>query len=146
MRRSERRSGFRKDTGEATVEFAIIAVLLILVTFGIVEGGRIFGSWIIITNEAREAARWGALRVPDRATTFDVDSLVRTRTGGVLDQSELTSTSTAGPDPGAPQWVTVQIDYNVKLLSPPLLKFLPNPVPLSASSTMRSEGAGAGGG
>lgn len=135
-----------QDKGEATVEFALIAVMLILLTFGIVEGGRIFGSWLIITNEAREAARWGALRVPDRATTGDVNAHVQQRTTGVLDQSVLLSTATAGPDPASPQWLTVKIDYKVELISAPLLMFLPNPVPLSAKSTMRTEVAEAGGG
>lgn len=134
------------DRGESTVEFALIAIILIMVTFGIVEGGRIFSNWLVITNEAREAARWGALRVPDRATVADVNALVRSRTQGVLDQAELAPAVTSGPDPADPQWVTVQVNYNVRLFSPPLLPFLPNPVPLSASSTMRTENAPAGGG
>lgn len=124
----------------------MVLVLLILVTFGIVEGGRIFGSWLIITNEAREAARWGAVRVPDRATSADVDALIRQRTQGVLEQSELTTQTILNPDSVAPKSLTVKIDYNVRLFSPPLLAFLPNPVPLSVGSTMRTESAPAGGG
>jgi len=136
----------RRDKGEATVEFGLIAVMLILITFGMVEGGRIFGNWLIITNEAREAARWGALRVPDRATAGDVNTKVRQRTSGVLDQAVLTSITTVGPDPTTPKWITVEINYDVILFSPPLLAFFPNPVPLSAASTMRVENSGAGGG
>ncbi len=140
------RRSIKESRGEATVEFALIAVILILVTFGIVEGGRIFGSWLIITNEAREAARWGAPRVPDRAGAADVGTMVRQRTQGVLDQAELTPTATLGPNPADPQWLTVRIDYNVRLFSPPLFAFIPNPVPISAISTMRTENAAATGG
>ena len=139
------RSNLKDTRGQTTLEFALISVVLIVIVFGIIEGGRIFSSWLVITNEAREAARYGAVAVgdPSRQPTLvtDVQERVRQRTAGVLDQTRLTPTATLGSTD-----LTVQIDYNVELFAAPLLAFLPNPVPLTAISTMRTEDGPVGGG
>lgn len=145
-----RRASWRESKGQALVEFALIAWLLILMFFGIIEGGRIFSSWLIITNEAREAARYGAVGVgdPGRQPTLvaDVQNRVFQRTSGVLDASQLGATATLGPDPNTPQWLRVQINYKVEILAAPLLAWFPKFVPLSAVSTMRTEDGAVGGG
>lgn len=132
------------------VEFALVAWVLILIVFGIIEGGRIFSSWLIITNEAREAARYGAVGVGDPARqptlVTDVRNRVFQRTSGVLDQSQLGATAVLGPDPITPQWLSVQVNYNVEILAAPLLVWFPKFVPLSAVSTMRTEDGAVGGG
>lgn len=139
------RSGLRDSKGQTTVEFALVAVVLILIIFGVIEGGRVFSSWLIITNEAREAARYGAVSVgdPARQPTLitDVENQVRQRTAGLLDQAQLTPTASLGPTA-----FTVQIRYNVQLFAAPLLVWFPNPVPLTAVSTMRTEDGAVGGG
>ncbi|MDP2659337.1 MAG: pilus assembly protein [Dehalococcoidia bacterium] len=145
-----RRESWRDSKGQAMVEFALIAMLLMLIFFGIIEGGRIFSSWLIITNEAREAARYGSVGVGDPARqptlAADVQNQVVQRTTGVLDQSQLSAFATLGPDPNYPQWLKVQINYNVEILAAPLLVWFPKFVPLTAVSTMRTEGAAAAGG
>ena len=145
-----RRESLRDSKGQATSEFALIAMVLMLIFFGIMEGGRIFSSWLIITNEAREAARYGSVGVgdPARQPTLveDVRNQVVQRTMGILDQSQLNSTATLGPDPNYPQWLKVQINYNVEILAAPLLVWFPKFVPLTAVSTMRTDAASAGGG
>lgn len=53
---------FRRDsTGAALVEFAIIAPLLFLLIFGIIDFGRVFFLINNLTNAAREGARLGAV-------------------------------------------------------------------------------------
>ncbi|MDO8689216.1 MAG: pilus assembly protein [Dehalococcoidia bacterium] len=145
-----RRESWRESKGQAMVEFALIAMLLMWIFFGIIEGGRIFSSWLIITNEAREAARYGSVGVgdPARQPTLiaDVKDRVSQRTTGILDQSQLSSIATMGPDPNYPQWLKVQINYNVEILAAPLLIWFPKFVPLTAVSTMRTEDAAVGGG
>lgn len=150
--RHHRRSGtdpaawtLRDTRGQTTLEFALLAVVLILIVMGIIEGGRIFGAWLIITNEAREAARYGVVAVGDPARqptlAADVENLVRQRTARLLDQARLTPTATLTPTS-----LTVQIDYNMELFAAPLLVWFPNPVPLAAASTMRTEDGAVGGG
>ncbi len=52
----QRRTGQR---GAVTVEFVLLTPLLLVTLFLIFEFGRVFGSWLIVTNAAREGARVG---------------------------------------------------------------------------------------
>lgn len=45
--------------GQSTVEFVLLVPLLLALFFLIFEVGRLFGSWLLITNAAREGARYG---------------------------------------------------------------------------------------
>lgn len=53
--------GNRNERGAALVEFAIVAPLLILLLFGIIEFGWIFGQFNAVRHGAREAARFAAV-------------------------------------------------------------------------------------
>lgn len=125
-----------KATG--TVEFALVGLLLFTLMFGIFEGGQVFNSWLVITNEAREGARWGAVRVGDPAYSdlnllaADTRSQVLSRII-VLDPAFLTVTASA-----TDASVTVQITYIAQIRTPLIAAFWPS-FPLAAESTMRSE-------
>lgn len=47
--------------GTAMMEFALILPILLLVVFGIINFGIVMFDQAIITNAAREGARWGAV-------------------------------------------------------------------------------------
>jgi Flp pilus assembly protein TadG len=51
----------RQDEGAASVEFAIVAVLLFLIVFGIVEFGLWISEYEAMTSAAREGARVAAV-------------------------------------------------------------------------------------
>ena len=51
----------RRAGGQSLAEFALIAPLLVVVLFGIVELGILLNVYIGMTNSAREAARAGAI-------------------------------------------------------------------------------------
>ena len=55
--------------GDAIVEFALLAPVLLLLLFGILELGRVLDAWIVVQNAAREGARAAVLVYPDSATT-----------------------------------------------------------------------------
>jgi PKD repeat protein len=60
MRHLPRRRGRRKSRGQSLVEFALI-VPVVLVLLGVVaDAGRLFFSYVAITNAAREGAIFGA--------------------------------------------------------------------------------------
>ena len=50
------------ETGQSLVEFAMVLPLFLVLLFGLVDFGRAFYSWILITNAAREGARTGAVQ------------------------------------------------------------------------------------
>ncbi len=55
--------GLRAERGQALVEFALVAVALVAVAFlalvfGILDGARLFHSWVTVQHASREGARY----------------------------------------------------------------------------------------
>lgn len=73
--------GFRRENrAAAMVEFAIVAPILFVLVFGIIDFGRVFFLYNNLTNAAREGARRGAVMTPDvAATTTAIEAVVRSR-------------------------------------------------------------------
>jgi Flp pilus assembly protein TadG len=63
------RRRIRPERGAAAVEFAIVAPLLFILVFGIIDFGFGFHAWNAIENAAREGARVGATDASGNATT-----------------------------------------------------------------------------
>ena len=74
--------------GATTVEFAVVALLLFLMLFGILEYARFLFVYHLATNAARDGARFAAVHTsggtmsgePAAVTTADVQGVVRTGT------------------------------------------------------------------
>jgi hypothetical protein len=49
----------KEERGQATLEFALVAVLLFLVLFGIIDFSRLFFAYATMANAVREGARYG---------------------------------------------------------------------------------------
>ena len=128
-----------RRAGSAVVEFAVIAPLMFLVVFGVIELGRAMAVQETVTSASREACR---VAVVDGRTKSDATDRIT---------SMMSSAGIAGytvafsPDPpssareGTPVIVTVQIPFNnVTWLPSP--QFLRNRV-LRGSTTLSREGA-----
>jgi len=71
------------QSGQALLEAAFTLPIILLIAVGILEFGRAFQTWQVVTNAAREGARVAIL---PNATTSDVQSRVMTYLqGGALD-------------------------------------------------------------
>jgi Flp pilus assembly protein TadG len=138
------RRKLRSECGASAVEFALVAPLLFLLVFGIIDFGFGFGASINISNAAREGAR---LAVVD-ADPVRVEAAVR-RAAASLDQAALSvkvecTTSTAQPCPGglaggkAGDEVTVKVTYKYNVMTP-VAAIIGNGLTLNASSAMRIE-------
>ncbi|MES3032393.1 MAG: TadE/TadG family type IV pilus assembly protein [Gemmatimonadota bacterium] len=77
-----RRFGRERD-GAAMVEFAIIAPLLFVLIFGIIDFGRAFFLYNNLTNAAREGARLGAvldaINIPEATRRTQIQAHVRSK-------------------------------------------------------------------
>lgn len=63
---NNRYSGLTKaSSGQGLLEFALIVIFLVLLLFGAFDLGRIFHTKIVISNAAREAARYLVLNPKD---------------------------------------------------------------------------------
>lgn len=124
-----------------SVAFVLLAPIIFLLLLGTMEGGRVFAAWLVITNEAREAARYGAVnygREDVSLATLVRDHLDR-RLSGVLAPSGLAPAPTVEVTNETTPRVVVTIFYHVDLVVPLLRDVLPNPFPLAAQSAMRTE-------
>lgn len=121
--------------GQALVELALILPILILILMGTMEFGRIFHSYLVITNASREGARAGVVGLDDTG--------IRTKVKDVATSLSLSDTQInitpgySSRSRGVP--LTVQVDYSISLVTPMLGVAVPNPFPLTASTTMRVE-------
>jgi Flp pilus assembly protein TadG len=50
---------WRRERGQTLAEFAIIAPILVILIFGIVDIARLYNAWVTIQGSAREGARYG---------------------------------------------------------------------------------------
>jgi len=135
------RCGFhRGERGQAIVETALVLPIIVLLLFGILEFGRFYNAWIVITQASREGARVAAVECSLSPSTCgaDVDSKVDANLGG-LSLASRTITLTAGPySSGSP--VTVTVQYRMSVITPIIATFMPgNPFTLTSSATMRLE-------
>jgi Flp pilus assembly protein TadG len=113
---------FRNDHGErgaALVETAIVSIFLLILTFGIIDVGRLFFTTIALNDAVQEGAAYAAFT--QEATPASVQDHVRATTS-TPDLSSVAVTATCTPvarqkrTAGA---VTVSIDaYDVDLLTP----------------------------
>jgi Flp pilus assembly protein TadG len=137
----------RRDKAISTVSFALIAPVFLLIVFGTMEVGRIFNNWMIITNEAREAARYGAVTfdatqspATEQATErAAVTAYLAQRLNGVLDPRYLTPAPDVTVTSDARPKIQVTIYYQVPLVIPIVSRVLPNPFPIAARSAMQGE-------
>ncbi|MBI2322979.1 MAG: pilus assembly protein [Chloroflexi bacterium] len=124
-----------------SVAFVLLAPVLLLVRFGSLEGGRVLSAWLVITNEAREAARYGAVNYgrEDVSLATLVRDHLDERLRGVLDERGLSPATSVLVTAEESPHVVVTVAYEVDLVVPVVRDVLPNPFPLVAQSTMRGE-------
>ena len=97
----------RDQSGAAAVEFALIASLLFMVLFGIIEFGRLFNELEVLNSAAREGARAAAVR----GTGDEVADAVAAA-AGPYDLHEQPTADKVCDDTTSGQPVTVAWDQN----------------------------------
>lgn len=131
------------EDGAALVEMALVTPLLLLLLFGIIEFGWLFGQFNEIRHSVRETARYAAVSNPDRdgSGSVDEDDVIVTAcnalnlpTGSTVDIEVVATGSREVGDGG-----TVTITATVpSLTSVPLVSFL-LPESLTNSAEFRLE-------
>lgn len=129
------RAFIKRNQGQAMVEMALVLPILILLLFGIIEFGRIMGSYMVINNLAREGVRYGVVGHDDdqiRQLVMDDHTW--------LNENELNVTVTPDyADRVKGESLQVQVSYDIDLITPFFNIMLPNPLPINAQCSMRVE-------
>ncbi len=126
----------RSQRGQTLVEFALILPILILILFGILEFGRIFYSYISITNAVREGARIGVVGAEDDEIIAKVKAAAHLKPEIQEDEIKILPEETHRT-PGVA--LSVEVSYNVDLVTPLFSKILDDPFPLNSKAVMRVE-------
>ncbi len=101
-----------RERGQTLVEFALILPIMLLLIFALVDFGRGFYTWLIVTNGAREGARVGATQQDYNAIMTRIRQATDT-----LDEDRMTVTLTNVQGPrGEP--ITVDIRYDFDWVTP----------------------------
>lgn len=125
----------KNKQGQALVELALVLPILLMLLMGMIQFGRIFHAYLLITNAAREGARTGIVGLDDTAIRTKVKDVSASLT---LTDSQITIEPVQSSRVrGVP--LTVQVNYSVDLIVPLLDTVMPNPYPLTAVTTMRVE-------
>lgn len=138
----------RGEDGAAAIEFAIVAGLLFMLVFGIIDFGFGFHTWNGTAHAAREGARIGAVD----ASPTRIEARTRAA-ANFLDQAKMTVTVTCSRGgsvfsvcPASASWlegdyVRVSVDYAYPYITPlPGMVGLDDNLMLHSQSEVRFEG------
>ena len=124
----------RWSRGQTAAEFAIVALPLLAVTFGILMCGIAVYNYNFVCDAARDGVRYAIVRGSDAspsATATDIKNYVLAEAHG-LNSSNLTVSTTWSPDNKPGSLVKVKVTYKFQPLFP-----MSNVVlPLTSSSQM----------
>jgi Flp pilus assembly protein TadG len=125
--------------GVALVELALVAPILVIVLFAIVEFGFIMYSKGVITNASREGARLGVVLSSPRKNQAEIEAKVREylEKSGFTDPVAISVTGAGGAS-GAPLVVRVNYSYNFQVL-PNFIESLAGSLGLTAETAMLME-------
>lgn len=132
----------RRCPGQALVEFALLALILVLMLAGAVEFGRAFSAWIAMGNMARAGAQYGTIVPLVDPSSSDGISVSEIKAGmAAAALTEQPSIFGSVPTVSA-EWitgddclarVTVTYDFEPLLQIPPI----PSSITLTRSAQMR---------
>lgn len=129
------------ERGVAAAELAILLPVLLLILFGTIEFGMMMYGREVVTNAAREGARYGIVaQAPPVTAAQMITQATNYLTGtGVNPASVVFTVPACCGATGTP--VTMAATYNYPWFIPyiPTLVGVPSPLPIPITTTMRHE-------
>jgi Flp pilus assembly protein TadG len=126
----------KNNKGQTFVETALILPIILLVVMGIIEFGRIFSGYLILTNASREGARYGVIHY-----SSDADIISTTKDNCyTFDPADLTVTvSPALADRKKGEELTVRVQTSIPIIAPFIGPIIGNPFEIDVQTVMRIE-------
>ena len=116
----------RREKGQSLLEFALILPVLLIVLAGVLDLGRIYYSYVAITDAAAEGATYAAMypQVSDRDEVFQ--RAQEASRGLVQIDNSMVEVDCPSVASGAP--VTVTVSYSFTVATPLINVIVPNGV------------------
>jgi len=129
----------RGSQGAATVEFALVLPLFLVLFFGVLDFGLTMYAKGVITHASQEGARFGTIYRLNPLSATDIQAHVQSylQDSGFTDPVTITVTGAGGPS-GTPLTVRVAYVYHYLAL-PDFLAGLAGDLNLSAETVVRME-------
>lgn len=110
----------REEAGQSLVEFAMILPIFLLLLFALVDFGRGFYSWMIVTNAAREGARAAAVGLNDAGIDAKIRDSYCDGSDCSLEPGKMfvTKTNTVSQGGTRGQQTTITIAYDFDFVTP----------------------------
>ncbi len=109
------------ETGQTLVEFSLILPIFLLLLFALVDFGRGFYTWLLVTNAAREGARAAAVQLDSPGIDGKVYGSVCKNwpsvTGCSLDTTKMSVTKT-GVNGARGSQTSVTVSFNFQYVTP----------------------------
>ncbi|SDF01925.1 TadE/TadG family type IV pilus assembly protein [Sporolituus thermophilus] len=126
----------KNHRGQTLVELALVLPVVVLLLAGMMEFGRVFHEYLVVTAAAREGARIAAVGGSDAAVAAAVRNAAQSVDRGQL--AIAIEPSEAGRIHGEP--ITVVVSNPVQLVTPLISAFFPqNPYIVQGRAVMRYE-------
>ncbi|WBW95545.1 TadE/TadG family type IV pilus assembly protein [Oceanirhabdus sp. W0125-5] len=125
----------RKEKGQAVVEIALVLPILLVLLCGVIDFGRILYASIHLNMVSQEAVRMGGLGKSDSAIVEYVNDTVDLANKDTISVNITPNDSNRSSG----EYVTVQINYQVKYITPIIGVFISTPYNVSTKSTIRIE-------
>lgn len=71
--------------GGTTIEMALVAPVVLMIVFGLIDYGLLFKDWLAVTQASRSGARAGSVAGRDAASDFDILTEAKRYTGALPD-------------------------------------------------------------
>ena len=149
------------ERGQALVEFALVAVAFLFLTFGVFDLARMFQSWVTVQHASREGARFAITGLSScSAATNRTDCIewkAKNATTGITrggpsaldtdvavtykawDYNTWSGSGTAGATGKQCDQIEVKVTYNHRFVTPFLEAIFPSGVTISGSQRMTNE-------
>jgi Flp pilus assembly protein TadG len=143
------RTFHRDQRGQALIETAIVLPIMLLVAIGIVEFGRAYQTWQVLTNAAREGARIAVLpggddtSVKNRISTYLKDGAIDKPSTAVVTITR-DNTIAIGSGTATASRVTIAYPFTFVVLHPVTTLVAPkstvgNALTMTSTALMRNE-------
>ena len=103
------------ERGQTMTEFAMVAPLLVVLLFGIIQFGIAFNNYVSLTDAVRAASRKAAVS-RESGNPVGACTTAAYNAAGDLKQASLNVTCSSSWQPGADVTVTGTYPYSIKLL------------------------------
>jgi Flp pilus assembly protein TadG len=113
---SRRRNIFRNDRGQTMVEFALVAPILCVVLFGILQFGALYNDYVTLTDATRVGARKAATSRHDANPAASAEAAARNAAKGLTPAKLAVTVTATAWEHGETATVKATYPYKISLL------------------------------